>query len=254
MNGFLVKHYDKDTNVYDKIMFEPDLSPDDTESFEIVSKNSKIGEKLTDNDRYSSYRVSGSIPIKGTLYRLLDPSEKELNHSTRMMVSETHSQYLEKCQKLNSHNFQWIYNIIEKRSEQKSIIFENERFVAMPDFVWTDRTDISKLHVLAIVKDKEIMSIRDLRKRHIPLLEEMITEGTKIISEMYGLVEDHIKMFFHYPPSTYLLHMHFVNIGVHHHGTSFERCHDIYQVIHNLKVDDLYYTETMRISDVPGEH
>ena len=101
--------------------------------------------------------------------------------------------------------------------------------------------------------NKELKSMRDLRSTDIDLINKIKIEGLKMIKEIYGLNENQIKIFFHYPPSTYLLHIHFMHISIYHHGTSFERSHDLYQVIYNLELDTNYYRRDMRIVEVPNE-
>jgi m7GpppX diphosphatase len=61
------------------------------------------------------------------------------------------------------------------------------------------------------------------------------------IEEVYGLKEENLKMFFHYDPSTYHLHIHFVNTLYTDCGSSVEYSHDLDTVIFNLGLDNDYY-------------
>jgi m7GpppX diphosphatase len=69
--------------------------------------------------------------------------------------------------------------------------------------------------------------------------EEQIEEEQ--IEENYELKEENLKIFFHYDPSTYHLHMHFINTKNTKSGSSVEYSHDLDMVIFNLKLDSDYY-------------
>jgi m7GpppX diphosphatase len=62
-----------------------------------------------------------------------------------------------------------------------------------------------------------------------------------IIETKYGLKEENLKIFFHYNPSTYHLHIHFINIYYTNAGSSVEYSHDLDIVIFNLNLDTNYY-------------
>ena len=61
------------------------------------------------------------------------------------------------------------------------------------------------------------------------------------IEEKYNLKEENLKMFFHYDPSTYHLHIHFINTEYTESWSSVEYSHDLDTVIFNLKLDSDYY-------------
>lgn len=70
----------------------------------------------------------------------------------------------------------------------------------LPDFKW-DLTTVSSLYLVAIVHTKDIKSLRDLRKQHIPMLKAIRREGAKVSKEKWGAGKDALKMFIHYQPS-----------------------------------------------------
>lgn len=76
--------------------------------------------------------------------------------------------------------FQWVYNILEGKSEQDRIIHNNtsetEGFVLLPDLKWDGITK-ETLYLLAIVRQKGIKSLRDLDESHLPLLKRVQDEG-----------------------------------------------------------------------------
>jgi m7GpppX diphosphatase len=83
-------------------------------------------------------------------------------------------------------------------------------FMLLPDTKW-NRIDIGSLYCLAIPVRRGIRTIRDLRSEHLPLLINM---RAKILAEMftrYQLGPNDVRMYFHYLPTDYHLHMHVVN-------------------------------------------
>jgi m7GpppX diphosphatase len=69
----------------------------------------------------------------------------------------------------------------------------------------------------------------------------MKTVTLDVIREKYGLEEGDIKMYFHYEPSTYHLHIHFVNTVSNHLHSSVEYSHELNSVMFNLKIMSDYY-------------
>jgi m7GpppX diphosphatase len=96
------------------------------------------------------------------------------------LISETHDRYetivrpyIEK----NQLNAQWVYNIIDGKSEQERILLQTDQFIILPDIMW-DGKSIESLHVLGLVKSHDIHSIRDLKSEHIPILESLLEKTT----------------------------------------------------------------------------
>jgi len=75
---------------------------------------------------------------------------------------------------------QWVYNILEKKSEVERIIFEDRDvetgFILVPDMKW-DEKQREDLYVVALVQDCSLHSIRSLTADHIPLLENIQKKG-----------------------------------------------------------------------------
>lgn len=64
---------------------------------------------------------------------------------------------------------------------------------------------------LAIPLQTDIKCLRDLRSEHLPLLRSIRDNSTRAISERFGLKATQIKALFHYLPTFYHLHVHFVH-------------------------------------------
>ena len=73
------------------------------------------------------------------------------------------------------------------------------------------------------------------------MLEYMKKTTLQQIKEIYGLKEENLKIFFHYDPSTYHLHIHFINTENTEAWSSVEYSHDLDTVIFNLTMDSDYY-------------
>ena len=104
------------------------------------------------------------------------------------LVSETRQRYetivrpyIEK----NQMNAQWVYNIIDGKSEQERILLQTDQFIVLPDIMW-DGKAIDSLHVLALVKSHDIRSIRDLKPEHIPILESVM-EKTMVMFDLHSI-------------------------------------------------------------------
>ena len=64
---------------------------------------------------------------------------------------------------------------------------------------------------LAITYDRSLQSVRDLNFRHLSLLKSIKQKSVKTIMQKYKFKSEEIVAFFHYPPSYYHLHVHFMH-------------------------------------------
>ncbi|KAL1843303.1 hypothetical protein VTJ49DRAFT_2120 [Mycothermus thermophilus] len=115
----------------------------------------------------------------------------------------------------------WVYNIIEGRSEVEDVIFRTpygqdpvEGFLLLPDLNW-DRTTLEALHLLALVERRDLWSLRDLRKKHVPWLRHMRQKLLDAATRAYPAVaRDQLKLYVHYQPTYYHLHVHIVHVAL----------------------------------------
>jgi m7GpppX diphosphatase len=203
----------------------------------IISDFSKISKKdmIFENDIYQKFNATtetfGELIICNDTTRMI---KKSIN-----FTGETYSEYLSSLEKRDPKKDVWIYNIINGISEQESILYRDEKCIVIPSYTWNS-LDISNLHILCLPIDTNLRTIRSLDASHISLLEHMKYVSLKIIKEKYGLDEISMKKFFHYPPSTYHLHIHFVN-NLLKFGSSVEYSHELNSVIFNLSIYSDYY-------------
>ena len=207
------------------------FTPSKIDDFYNINKKDMIFE----NDIYQKFNASaetfGELIICNDTSRMI---KKSIN-----FTSETYSEYLTTLEKRDPKKDVWIYNIINGISEQESIIYRDDKCIVIPSYTWNS-LDINNLHILCLPIDINLRTIRSLDSSHIPLLEHMRNVSLRIIKEKYGLDEQSIKKFFHYPPSSYHLHIHFVN-NLFKFGSSVEYSHELNSVTFNLSIYSDYY-------------
>jgi m7GpppX diphosphatase len=210
--------------------------PSKLSSFDSIQKK----EVILKNDIYEKYRCNAEV--EGELIICNDISK--IRKSGKKIIRETYGDYVKYIRKRDIEKDRWIYNIIDGISEQETILYRDEKCIVIPTYTW-DCINIDKLHILCLPTDISLRSIRSLNKSHIPLLEHMKEVSLDIIKNKYGLDECYMKMFFHYEPSTYHLHIHFVNISNHDSRSSVEYSHELNSVIFNLTIYSNYYKEVV---------
>ncbi|KAH9480345.1 m7GpppX diphosphatase [Psilocybe cubensis] len=141
---------------------------------------------------------------------------KKYTKQQQVMVHETPEIY-EKFVKPYIASFpasrtQWVENILTGISEQDKILYSSSDFVILPDMKWDLKT-LTSLYLMAIVKDKTIRSLRDLRRSHLGLLKSIREEAYKIVQGKWGLGRGSLRIHVHYQPSYYHFHVHIVNVN-----------------------------------------
>lgn len=193
-------------------------------------------ELVLKNDIYEKYKATANV--EGELVVCNDVSS--MKRIEKKMVRETFEDYGHYISKRAILKDAWIYNIINGVSEQELVIYRDNQCIVIPTYTW-DGTDIDKLHLLCLPTNITLRCIRSLTAEHIPLLKRMKRVTCDQILSKYGLDESQLKMFFHYEPSTYHLHIHFVNTAHKDVHSSVEYSHDLDLVIFNLSICPDYY-------------
>ncbi|KAB5590122.1 Scavenger mRNA-decapping enzyme DcpS [Ceratobasidium theobromae] len=135
------------------------------------------------------------------------------------MVRETPQIYLEVIkpyiEAFPPSRLQWVYNILAHETEEDKILFEDpsptDGFIILPDLKWDGKT-MSTFYIQAIVHPRDIYSLRDIRKRHLPMLRNIRKQAIKVSQEKYGLTAGQLRLFVHYQPSYYHFHVHIVTL------------------------------------------
>ena len=159
---------------------------------------------------------------------------------------------------VESGSLGWIENIVTGKKEVERLLLDTQDYVLNVDTKWKTHPDpfavpkeqwkshsskaIEDLYCLAIVKESGLASIRDLRAQHIPMLQDMALNCPMVIEETYGVPRNQLRIFFHYHPQFYHLHVHFTRLE-NEIGCQVERGHLLSDVIQNLELDDEYYAK-----------
>ena len=195
---------------------------------------------LGHNDIYTKY--DASTVVTGELIVCSDAS-KMPNHGNKLF-RESYADYLEFMKRYDTTRDTWIYNILDGTHEQESILYRDERCVIIPTYTWNGE-HLDTLHILAIPTDTRLRCIRDLTADHIDVLNHIRTKAFETIQRVYSLDESQLKCYLHYEPSTYHLHIHFVNLKHTEAASSVEYSHELHSVLFNLQMDTDYYKKVL---------
>nr|AAZ38886.1 scavenger mRNA decapping enzyme [Xenopus laevis] len=203
------------------------------------------------NDIYGVYHLSPSPELNEIKTTVICPaSEKHIKKYLQQEVYVIHETeddykaitlpYIES----QSFSIQWVYNILEKKAEAERIVYENpdptNGFVLIPDFKWNQK-QVEDLYLIAICHQRGIRSLRDLTVDHLPLLKNILEEGKEAILKRYSIHGNKLRIYLHYQPSYYHLHVHFTVLGHDAPGSSVERAHLLCDVIQNIESNPQYY-------------
>jgi m7GpppX diphosphatase len=203
-----------------------------------MNTNSSSNTLNIHGNKRQRYSKDTTITIK-TEINIKTKIPKRIYYKSKLKL-ETYDDYLKLDIKDNIKEKEWIYNIIDHKAEQESIIFEDDNIIIIPDYKWNQ--NIKGLHILGIYKDKSLRSIRDLNSSHIKMLKESIQIGCDVINKKYNFKIDNILTFFHYHPSTWQLHIHFMNMyDKYTRSNILPRSHAASNVIQNIELIDDYY-------------
>uniref|UniRef100_A0A670JGQ4 m7GpppX diphosphatase n=1 Tax=Podarcis muralis TaxID=64176 RepID=A0A670JGQ4_PODMU len=195
---------------------------------ELLKKHTKLQLQMS-NDIYSTYHL------------YLPP---ELNEIKTTVVYPATEKHLQKYLRQELFSIQWVYNILEKKAEADRIIYENpdpaHGFVLIPDFKWNQK-QVDHLYLIATCHCRGIKSLRDLTAEHLPLLRNISREGKEAIVKRFGIGGAQLRVYLHYQPSYYHLHVHFTALGYDTPGCTVERAHLLSDVIDHLERDSQYY-------------
>ncbi|KAJ2774243.1 hypothetical protein IWQ57_000911 [Coemansia nantahalensis] len=143
----------------------------------------------------------------------------------------------------------WVENILDKRVEAERIVYEDPDretgFVILPDLKW-DTADAASMYLVAIVHRRGIRSLRDLTAAHLPLLKNIRAKAA-IAAQRYNVPADALRLYIHYQPSYYHLHVHITNVALESRGMSVDRAHLLDTVIANIEdiAPDYYQRATL---------
>ncbi|CRK43763.1 hypothetical protein BN1723_005813 [Verticillium longisporum] len=77
----------------------------------------------------------------------------------------------------------------------------------------TQQATLDALHLLALVERRDIWSLRDLRRRHLPWLRHMRARLVEATTAQYPSIDDdQLKLYVHYQPTYHHFHVHIVHV------------------------------------------
>nr|CAG4644810.1 EOG090X06NK [Leptodora kindtii] len=220
----------------------------------MLATGSKIETQFR-NDIYASLTCYPPSELNGIKVTLIHPAtEKHVDKYTtkqRHLVEESREAYEEiTLPHINGSCFSidWVFNILDGRKEADRIIFNDPDletgFVLLPDMKWDCKTT-TNLYLVAIVRKRGIKSLRDIRAEHLPLLENIMKKGCVAIEEKYGVQKSELRVYLHYQPSYYHLHIHFTSLQFTPAGCSAERAHLLQSVMRNVRSSTNYYRDAV---------
>ncbi|XBW36121.1 hypothetical protein QEN19_001697 [Hanseniaspora menglaensis] len=178
----------------------------------------------------------------------LNKYDKQHNYVTIIETPEMYQSIVKPYIDFNisEGSINWVYNILSGQKEQEQVKYQNSNFLAIPDMKWTDQSDLKSMYILLLFKDTRLKSIRDLHTcADLDLLKSIKVDVQKHVLKQYGdLPLNKVKLYFHYQPSYYQLHIHIVHCDNEVNYKSMllgKDCHFIDTVIDNLEMNIDYY-------------
>ncbi|KIH88901.1 scavenger mRNA-decapping enzyme DcpS [Sporothrix brasiliensis 5110] len=185
------------------------------------------GASSTGNTNNSEPDASDNLKIN-LIYPCTPQHVRKYSRQGVRLVTETAAIYRDQVRPFvqaqrDAGRLNWVFNIIEGRKEVEDVIFRtpydpqttnDQGFLLLPDLNW-DRSTLEALHLLAVVERRDLWSLRDLRRRHIPWLRQMrqqLVDATVSVYGGQGLEVDQLKLYVHYQPTYYHFHIHIVHV------------------------------------------
>nr|XP_033327638.1 m7GpppX diphosphatase [Megalopta genalis] len=244
----------KDREGSSVILFEKSEFSDDPACLkkQLFNKDTAV-RKLYSNDVYGNYECFALKECNDLKLMLIHPAtQKHIDKFKRkqlFIIDETYELYKKvTLPHIESSNLslQWVYNIMEHKAEQDKIVYEDKDektgFILVNDLKWSGHRNTLKLIALPFQK---IKSIRELNASHLPLLKNIRDAGIETISKKYNISASQLRIYLHYQPSYYYLHVHFAYLMFETPGIYVEKAHLLSMVITNLELVPDYYTKAV---------
>lgn len=234
---------------------------------DVVDAGSHI-ELLDHNDIYYRFLVRSSVGFVDSTLQLIHPATpahvQKYTRQERRFVHETPDLYCRvvepwiETQRVTGR-LQWVENILAGQSEQDKVLWSDADaetgFVLLPDSKW-DQQSMSALYLLALVRRRDLCSLRAVRGEHLPLLRRLRRQITETVEARYPSVRaEQLRMYVHYPPTYYYFHVHVVHVDLETPGCSVGVAVLLDDVIDNVENIAADYYQRRTLSYVLGcEH
>lgn len=198
--------------------------------------------KIFENDKVRKYE--GTINTKYEIMQIYPATKKDIykfSFHPRFSSIETWDDYETKVKPgAEQQNIDWINNILSHEKESENILYEDDDIIFMYDFK-CDKSNINNFYALMFLKNEKILSIRDLEFKHVELLSSIRIKIENFMKTKFNIESNKLRMYFHYPPSFWYLHIHVNLFDSHQDGIQVDYCHMLSNVIQNLTIDNNYY-------------
>ena len=256
----LIEHLENKTKailIMDKLAF--------AENGEIITSwlpNTKLEVKAI-NDIYHNYIAYLGDQFSGVKTTVIYPcTEKHIIKYRRKepyIAYETPEDYKNitlSYVKEKAVSLQWVYNVLEGKSEVDRVIHHDKDpingFLLAMDLKWSG-SEIDSLYLQAIVNRRDILSVRSLTAEHLPLLKNIRDSVYSVVEKKYGLKPSQVKMYFHYQPSYFHLHVHVINLKYEAPASGMTSI-PLEEVISNLEIwPDFYQKATLMFVNGPQD-
>ncbi|XP_002740596.1 m7GpppX diphosphatase-like isoform X1 [Saccoglossus kowalevskii] len=226
-------------------------TPFDKQSISAMLTSTTDLKQVMQNDIYGVYTSSPPPDLNGINTTIIYPATDRhiMKYSAQQiyLINETAEEYQEiTLPFIESQPFslQWVYNILDKKAESDRIIFEDEDtdtgFILLPDMKWDEKLT-ENLYIIGICHKRGIRSLRDLGREHLPLLNNIAKKGKEAICTKYGVKENQLRVYLHYQPSYYHLHVHFTHVNFDAPGMNIGKAHLLLDVMENIEMQSDYY-------------
>ena len=106
-----------------------------------------------------------------------------------------------------------VHNILEGKKETENVLATQPEFLIVKDYKWNDPANLAAMHLLGLVQDRGLRSVRDLRGAHVPLLKAVREAGLGVLKQQFGIDAAQVRSYFHYLPTFYHLHVHWDHVS-----------------------------------------
>lgn len=204
-------------------------------------------------EKYQGQQIANILheTINGLSCELIYPATDKIilkNTSLPMHIIEEDKQTYQQItlpwiQKNPASDLEWLTSILEGKAEQENHILKRPDWILTKDYKQDSIGQKEGFHYLALFFDRSLRSIRDLNEKHVPLLEEVLKLGRETIAKEIDVKQSEIRVYFHYLPTFFLMHVHFNHVKEVSPGVVTERAHMLPTVISNIKLRSDYYQE-----------
>lgn len=231
------------------------------DKFALIFSKHLIEKKLSIDINNSVRNDENSYIINhdGSDINLVYPCEEEhLKHNKKskyVILKETAQDYnnivLPYIKGIYNNNVKWIYDIIHNGKEKENIFLNIDEFLIIKNLSWTN--NLKKDFYILVISKEPLMTIRDLRKKHVPLLK-LMKEKCIEVAKKFKIDENQLYFFFHYHPSFYHLHLHCCIINNPELSSKYFRCKMLETIICNLEKNSHYYKNNIIMFEIPTNH